>query len=136
MFDCAQGAAAAVVAHESAEIGDLVAVGEKLAVGCFGNVESLDALRGEGKQFAVLADAVLIEVAPQAQIGKSGVKTVDLAIIIGVFLSERGKTVGGSLVPRCAGVIYRQLRRDELWGRYYTDAPAKLNRPGIQTKNP
>jgi len=26
------------------------------------------------------------------------------------------------LVLRCAGVIYSQLRRDELWGRYYTDA--------------
>ena len=29
------------------------------------------------------------------------------------------------LVLRCAGVIYSQLRRDELWDRYSTDAPAR-----------
>ena len=29
------------------------------------------------------------------------------------------------LVPRCTGVIYSQLRRDKLWDRYYTGAPAQ-----------
>ncbi|MXS81435.1 IS630 family transposase [Nitrosomonas sp. GH22] len=29
------------------------------------------------------------------------------------------------LVPRCAGVTYNQLRRDDLWDRYYTEAPAR-----------
>ena len=29
------------------------------------------------------------------------------------------------LVPRCAGVSYSQLRREDLWDKYYTDAPAQ-----------
>ncbi|ABI60088.1 hypothetical protein [Nitrosomonas eutropha] len=32
---------------------------------------------------------------------------------------------GKCLVPRCAGVTYNQLRRDDLWDRYYTEAPAR-----------
>ena len=38
------------------------------------------------------------------------------------------QTQGSCLVPRCAGVIYSQLRRDDLWDRYYTDAPAQQRR--------
>jgi hypothetical protein len=29
------------------------------------------------------------------------------------------------LVPRCAGVCYNQLLKEELWDKYYTDAPAQ-----------
>jgi hypothetical protein len=29
------------------------------------------------------------------------------------------------LVPQCAGVIYSQLRKDDLWDKYYTEAPAR-----------
>ena len=32
------------------------------------------------------------------------------------------------LVPRCAGVIYSQLRRDDLWDRYCMEAPARQRR--------
>ncbi len=36
--------------------------------------------------------------------------------------------VARCLVPRCTGVIYDQLRREELWDRYCTEAPGRQRR--------
>jgi hypothetical protein len=77
------------------EVGDLVAVGQQRAVRCLGGTEGDDALRGQGEQFVALADAVLVEVAPEAQIGKVRVERIDLPVAVAVFLRERGKAVGG-----------------------------------------
>ena len=52
-------------------------------------------MRGEGKQFACLADAVLIQITPESQIGKAGIEAIDLAVVVAVFLGEGGKAVGG-----------------------------------------
>jgi hypothetical protein len=78
------------------EVGDLVAVGQQRAVRCPGGTEGNDSLRGQGEQLVALADAVLIEVAPEAQIGKVRVERIDLTVVVAVFLRERGKAVGGS----------------------------------------
>ena len=38
------------------------------------------------------------------------------------------ENVVNCLVPLYAGVEYCQLRREELWGKYYTDAPPRQRR--------
>ncbi|WP_074710709.1 transposase [Nitrosomonas eutropha] len=51
-------------------------------------------------------------------------ETVALVTQQGYTVSQAAEVVN-CLVPRCAGVTYNQLRRDDLWDRYYTEAPAR-----------
>ncbi len=60
LMGLAQRAAAAVGAGEGAEVGDLVAVGQGLIVGGFGDGDGGDVLVGQRGEFAGLADAVLV----------------------------------------------------------------------------
>ena len=93
--DFAEGAFAAVAADEAAEVGDLVAVGERLAVGGLGDLEGGDVLGGEREEFVALADAVLVEVTPELELCPVGVGGIDEAVGVGVFLGECGEAVGG-----------------------------------------
>ncbi|ABI60081.1 hypothetical protein [Nitrosomonas eutropha] len=55
------------------------------------------------------------------------IKTI-LTPLLKRFLSKIWQIISNllrCLVPRCAGVTYNQLRRDDLWDRYYTEAPAR-----------
>ncbi|EXI67206.1 MAG: hypothetical protein AW08_02310 [Candidatus Accumulibacter adjunctus] len=60
-----------------------------------GDLEGGDALRGEREEFVRLADAVLVEVAPEAQAVPVGVGGADQAILVRVFLGECGEAIGG-----------------------------------------
>jgi hypothetical protein len=52
-------------------------------------------LAGEGKEFVGLRDAVLIQIAPQAQTGKCAIRTANLAIRIAIQIRESIKTIHG-----------------------------------------
>ncbi len=93
--DLAHGAARAVGSGVGTEVGNLVAVGQRLAVGGFVDIQAGDADLIEREQFARLRDAVLIQIAPYAQLAPVCIGAVDLAVAVGVFLRQRGKTVGG-----------------------------------------
>jgi hypothetical protein len=58
----------------------------------------------KGEEFAALADAVLIGVLPQAQVGKAGVGGIDPAVGVAVFLREGGEAVGGEGLSIRAGI--------------------------------
>ncbi|MBK6906598.1 MAG: hypothetical protein IPH08_05820 [Rhodocyclaceae bacterium] len=60
----AQGASTAIAAHEAAQIGQAVAVGEHLGMAGAGDIEGDDALRRQGAEFVGLRYTVLIQVAP------------------------------------------------------------------------
>ena len=103
--DGAGGADAAVAARVGAKVGDLVAVGERLVVRGLGDVDRGDAERVEREQFAALADAVLVEVAPDAQVGELGVEAAELAVGVAVEVGEGGEAVGGA----CAVALDRRV---------------------------
>lgn len=91
----AQRAETAVGAGVAAQIGDDIAIVEQGGVCGFGDVDGRDVVGGECGEFVCLADAVLIEVAPESEIGEAGVTGINLAVGVGVFLRERGKTIDG-----------------------------------------
>jgi hypothetical protein len=59
-------------------------------------MQGIDAGFFEGLEFAGLAFAVLVEVAPDAQFGEAGIRCVDEAVAVGVFLRQRSKKKGRS----------------------------------------
>ena len=91
----AVAAGAAVGAGEGAEVGDLVAIGQYLAVLGAADVEADDALLIQRGEFVALADAVLVEILPYAQRGEVGILRIDDTVVVGVFLRQCGEAVGG-----------------------------------------
>lgn len=83
----------------------LVAVGQGLAVGGLGDVDGGDVLVGQRGEFAGLADAILVVVAPDSEISKTSVAGIHLAVEVGVLGSECGKAVGGIASTTQGGVV-------------------------------
>ena len=97
-------AGAAVGFDVVAEVGDLVAVRQGLVVGGLAGLEGGDAVLFQAGEFVRLADAVLVEVAPDAQLLPVFVLGVDEAVMVGVFLGEGVKAVsGGAAVGQRGG---------------------------------
>ena len=95
--DFAQSSAAAVGFDEAAQVGQLVAVGQDLAVFAAAGVDGGDILAAQREQFVGLADAVLVQVAPQAQVGELGIAGIDFAVEVGIQVAQGVEAVGGQL---------------------------------------
>ena len=99
----------AVAVGVSAFFGKAVAVAQ-VAVGIFvGEVECLDLGLIEGEQLAFLADAVLIQVAPDAQLGKGTIGGIDLAVAVIIEIGQRLIAIGGALAILEQGVVAEQF---------------------------
>ena len=99
----------AVAVGVSTFFGEAVAVAQ-IAVGIFiGEVECLDLCLVEGEQFAFLADAVLIEVTPNAQLGKGAVGSIYFAVAVFIQICQCLIAVGGVLAVFEQGVVAEQL---------------------------
>ena len=89
--------------------GEAVAVAQ-IAVAVFmGEVECLDLGLIEGEQLAFLADAVLIQVAPDAQLGKSAVGGIYLAVTVVIEIGQCLITIGSTFAIFKEGVVAEQL---------------------------
>ena len=97
-------AGAAVGAREGGAGGLGVAVAETDGAGGAGEVDAGDAGVSEGLQFAGIRDAVLIEVAPDLNVGVLGIGIAEDAIVVAVEVGECGKAVGGFLAVGQEGV--------------------------------
>ena len=90
------GAAAAPISPaEAAQIGDAVAVVQHLAVASVGDAQCFDTDLGQGEQLTGIGHTVLVQIAPQAQVGKVRIGGVDPAVGVGVFLGQRVEAVDG-----------------------------------------
>ena len=99
----------AVAVGVSAFFGEAVAVAQ-IAVAVFmGEVKCFDFGLFEGEQLAFLADAVLIQVAPDAQLGKSAVGGIYLAVTVVIKIGQGLIAVGGTLAVFERGVVAEQL---------------------------
>ena len=74
-----------------------------------GQRNAFDTAGREGLQLARLADAVLVQVAPDAQAGVLGVIGIEFAIRVGVKLRQRGKAVGRFLAIGQEGFIAEEF---------------------------
>ena len=100
--EVADAARGAVGAGVGAGGGLRVAVAEVFAGGGAGEADAGDAGLGKGNEFALVGDAVLVEVAPNLDVGVLGVGAVELAVVVGIEVGERGEAVGGPLaVTQC-----------------------------------
>jgi hypothetical protein len=60
--------------------------------------------------------------------------------VVSVHAARKTRPAGTSpvvtrcLVPRNRGALYHDLRRDELWGKFFTAAPQRLRRSVEQYK--
>ena len=82
----------------------------QIAVGILvGEVECLDLGLIEGEQLAFLADAVLIQVAPDAQLGKSAVGGIYLAVAVVIEFFQCLIAVGGTFAIFKEGVVAEKL---------------------------
>ena len=89
--------------------GEAVTVAQ-IAVGILvGEVECLDLGLIEGEQLAFLADAVLIQVAPDAQLGKSAVGGIYLAVTVVIEIGQCLITIGSTFAIFKEGVVAEKL---------------------------
>ena len=105
----AEGAGLAVAAGVGAGGALDVAAGEGNVGGGAGEGDAGDAGGAQGLQFVGLAEAVLVEVAPQAQGVELAVEGAELAVAVAVEIGQRGKAVGGFLSVGEDGVDAKQL---------------------------
>ena len=100
-----------------AQVGDQVAIGQSDPVGGLGHADAGDPGLIHGKQLARLRNAVLVEVAPDAQPAPIGVQLVDLAVAVAVLLGQRAEAVGrgaarverGGVAEQFAAVVDRAI---------------------------
>ena len=89
--------------------GEAVTVAQ-IAVGILvGEIECLDLGLIEGEQLAFLADAVLIQVAPDAQLGKSAVGGIYLAVTVVIEIGQCLITIGSTFAIFKEGVVAEKL---------------------------
>ena len=89
--------------------GEAVTVAQ-IAVGILvGEVECLDLGLIEGEQLAFLADAVLIQVAPDAQLGKGAVGSIYFAVTVFIKLGQCLITIGSAFAIFKEGVVAEKL---------------------------
>ena len=99
----------AVAVGVSAFFGEAVAVAQ-IAVGILvGEVERLDLCLIEGEQLAFLADAILVEVAPDAQVGKGAIGGIYFAIAVIIKIGQCLIAIGGTFAVFEQGVIAEKL---------------------------
>jgi hypothetical protein len=81
-----------------------------VGVGCAaGQFDAADTAVLQGFEFAALADAVLVQIAPDAQIGVLGVCGIKLAVGIAVKRSQGGKAVGGLVTIGQNGFVTKEF---------------------------
>ena len=99
----------AVAVGVSAFFGETVAVAQ-IAVGILvGEVECLDPGFFEGEQFAFLADTVLVEVTPNAQLGKGAIGSIYFTVAVIIQIGQCLIAVGGTLAVFEQGVVAEKL---------------------------
>ena len=82
----------------------------QVAIAVFiGEIECLDLGLIEGEQLAFLADAVLIQVAPDAQLGKSAVGGIYLAVTVVIEIGQCLITIGSTFAIFKEGVVAEKL---------------------------
>ena len=86
-----------------------VAVAQVGAHGAGVDANPSDAVGSKGGQLVGLANPVLVQVAPDAQVGKHAVGRVDLAVLVGIQVFERVKAVGGKLTIALEGVNTKEF---------------------------
>ena len=107
--DFARGAGAAVNAGEGAEVGNLVAVCQSLAVVGADGVDGGNAQLVQGGQFVSLENAVLVEVTPDFEVAKPGIARVNLAVVVAVQVRKGIKAVKGQLAVALDGGVAKQF---------------------------
>ena len=99
----------AVAVGVSAFFGEAVAVAQ-IAVGILvGEVERLDLGFFEGEQFAFLTNAILVEIAPNAQLGKGAVGGIYFAVAVVIQFGQCLIAIGGTLAVFEQGVVAKKL---------------------------
>ena len=93
-FAC--GADGAVASGVAALVGDEVAIGNGDGVAAGGDVDGGDVERCKGAEFSGFAETILVEIAPDAQVGKGTIGRRDLAVCVAVELGECGETISGN----------------------------------------
>lgn len=93
-FTC--GADGTVPPGVAALVGDEVAVGNGDGVAAGGDVDGGNIETREGAEFTGFAEAVLVEIAPDAQIGEGTIGDSHLAVEVSVKLGERGEAISGN----------------------------------------
>ena len=99
----------AVAVGVSAFFGETVAVAQIAVAALIGEVERLDLCLIEGEQLAFLADAVLIEVAPDTQVSESVVGSIHLAVAVVIEFFQCLIAVGGTFAIFQQGVVAEKL---------------------------
>ena len=105
----AHTALAAVGSGVAAALCQRIAVAEVSVGVLMGEVEGGDIKLRQGKQFAFLADAVLVQIAPHAQALENGILRINDAVLVGIVLRQRGIAVFGRAAVGEQGVVAEQL---------------------------
>ena len=92
---CVHQRGAAVAARNRGRAADGVAVAQVDAAGRRGQRNACDALAGQRGQLVALADAVLVQVLPQFDVGELGVGSVEQLVAVGVETAQRLEAIGG-----------------------------------------
>ena len=79
------------------------------ATGGAGQVDARHAASGQALQLAGIADAVLVQVAPQAHVGKAGIERAEHVVVVAVQRLERRKPVRGLAAVGQQGLVAEQL---------------------------
>ena len=95
----------AVAVGVSAFFGEGVAVAQVAVAVLVSEIKRLDLRFFESEQFAFLADAVLIEIAPDTQVSESAVGRIHLAVAVVIEFGQRLIAVGGALAVFEQGVV-------------------------------
>lgn len=99
----------AVFIGVAADFSEGVSVAEVFIRLCIAKIERLDAQVFERKDFAFFADAVVIEVAPDAEFAKGAVGVIQLAVAVVVQISGSFKAVRGGLAIFEQGVVAKDF---------------------------
>ena len=99
----------AVLIGVAADFGEGVAVVEVFIRLCVAEVERLDAQVFERKDFTFFADAVVIEVAPDAEFTEGAVGCVHFAVAVVIQLSQGGKAMRSGLAVFKRGVVAKDF---------------------------
>ena len=99
----------AVFIGVAADFGEGVAVVEVFIRLCVAKIERLDAQVFERKDFACFADAVVVEVAPDAEFTEGFVGSVHFAVAVVVQFSQGGKAMRSGLAVFKRGVIAKDF---------------------------
>ena len=89
--------------------GEGVTVAQVAVAVLVSEIKRLDLRFFESEQFAFLADAVLIEIAPDTQVSESAVGRIHLAVAVVIEFGQRLIAVGGTFAIFQQGVVAEKL---------------------------